>query len=142
MRDGETEVLASPDQVPASPRTSWRRQAATWLSVLVSGALLVTLYQSLNIRLVAEALLRADKTWLVISVGMILPITFLRALRFFWVAPAGSLPGTGEALRLTLVASALNVFLPAKAGDLIKSHFIATRSDTPPGVAMGRTKAS
>ena len=31
---------------------------------------------------------------------MILPITVLRAVRFFWVAPAGALPGLGEALRL------------------------------------------
>ena len=71
---------------------------------------------------------RADKTWLVISVGMILPITYLRAVRFYWVAPAGALPGTGEAFRLTLVASALNVVLPAKAGDLVKGYFVATRS--------------
>jgi uncharacterized membrane protein YbhN (UPF0104 family) len=34
------------------------------------------------------------------------------------------------------VASALNVFLPAKAGDLIKSYFVATRSRTPAGVAL------
>ena len=41
----------------------------------------------------------------------------------------------GEAFKLTLVASALNVFVPAKAGDLIKSYFVATRSDTSTGVA-------
>jgi uncharacterized protein (TIRG00374 family) len=98
--------------------------------------LLFTVYRSVRIDLVAEALLRADRMWLVVSVGMILPITFLRAVRFFWVAPAGALPGRGEAFRLTLVASALNVFLPAKAGDLVKSYFVATRSNTPPGVAL------
>ena len=41
-----------------------------------------------------------------------------------------------EAFRLTLVASALNVFLPAKAGDLVKSYFVATRSNTAAGVAL------
>jgi uncharacterized protein (TIRG00374 family) len=106
------------------------------VSLAISGALLATLYRSLDIRLVGEALLGADKTWILISIGMILPITFLRAVRFYWVAPAGSLPGVGEAFRLTLVASALNVFLPAKAGDLIKSYFVATRSKTPAGVAL------
>ncbi|MEQ1758127.1 MAG: lysylphosphatidylglycerol synthase transmembrane domain-containing protein [Vicinamibacterales bacterium] len=127
------------DSTPAETerqRTSWKGRVATILSIVISGGLLVVLYRSLHISLVTDALLHADKTWLLVSVGMIIPITVLRAVRFYWVAPAGSLPGTGEALRLTLVASALNVFLPAKAGDLIKSYFVATRSDTPAGVAL------
>ena len=107
-------------------RARWGRRAA----------LLAAIYRSLDIGLVVEALLRADRLWLVISVGMILPITVLRAVRFYWVAPAGSLPGLGEALRLTLVASALNVFLPAKARDLVKSYFVATRSHTSASVAL------
>ena len=90
----------------------------------------------MDVRLIGDALLSADPLWLVVSVGMILPITVLRAIRFFWVAPAGALPGIGEALRLTLVASALNVFVPAKAGDLIKSYFVAKRSETSAGVAI------
>ena len=114
----------------------WTGSIATVLSLGVSGALLVTLYRSLDVKLIAEALLGADRTWLVISVGMIVPITYLRALRFYWVTPAGALPGIGEAFRLTLVASALNVFVPAKAGDLVKGYFVATRSTTPAGVAL------
>jgi uncharacterized protein (TIRG00374 family) len=57
-------------------------------------------------------------------------------VRFLWVAPEGALPGVAESLRLTLVASALNVFLPAKTGDLIKSYFVATRGNTSAGVAV------
>jgi len=106
------------------------------LSLGVSAALLVGLYRSLDARLIGQALLQADKVWLPLSIGAILPITVLRAGRFFLVAPAGALPGVGEALRLTLVASALNVVIPAKAGDLIKSYFIAKRGDTSPGVAL------
>lgn len=106
------------------------------LSLVVSGALLVVLYRSMDVRLIGEALLRADRVWLVLSIGTILPITVLRAIRFFWVAPAGALPGVGEALRLTLVASALNLVVPAKAGDLIKSYFVAKRSETSTGVAV------
>jgi uncharacterized protein (TIRG00374 family) len=67
---------------------------------------------------------------------MIVPITVLRAIRFLWVAPKGALPGLGEALRLTFAASALNVFLPLKAGDLVKSYFIATRTSTRTGTAV------
>ena len=117
-------------------RKTWRPRVAALFSLVVSGALLVTLYRSLDLALVAQALLRADPAWLAISVGMIVPITGLRAVRFYWVAPRGALPGVGEAFRLTVVASALNVFLPAKAGDLVKSYFVSTRSDTPAGVAL------
>lgn len=102
----------------------------------MSAALLVALYRSLDVTLIGQLLLQADRGWLVLSVGMILPITLLRAVRFFLVAPPGALPGIGEALRLTLVSSALNVFLPTKAGDLIKSYFVAKRSATPVGVAV------
>jgi uncharacterized protein (TIRG00374 family) len=112
------------------------KPVGTIVSLLVSGALLTVLYWSLDIRLIGQTLLGADPVWLVLSVGIILPITVLRAVRFFWVAPAGALPGVGEALRLTLAATALNVFLPAKSGDLIKSYFVAKRSETSAGVSI------
>lgn len=126
-------VDSSAAQAPAPIRG---RKRGALLSLLVSGGLIYLLYRTLNLRQVGEALLSADRVWLVISIGMILPITVLRAMRFFWVAPAGALPGHGEAFKLTLVSSALNVFVPAKAGDLIKSYFVAKRGHTPTGVAI------
>ena len=119
----------------ATTRVRGRKRGAL-LSLLVSGGLIYLLYRTLNLRQVGEALLTADRLWLVISIGMILPITALRAIRFFWVAPAGALPGIGEAFKLTLVSAALNVFVPAKAGDLIKSYFVAKRGHTTTGVAI------
>ena len=118
------------------PHSIRGRKRGALLSLLVSGGLIYLLYRTLNLRQVGEALLTADRLWLVISIGMILPITALRAIRFFWVAPAGALPGIGEAFKLTLVSSALNVFVPAKAGDLIKSYFVAKRGHTTTGVAI------
>ncbi|MDA1185813.1 MAG: lysylphosphatidylglycerol synthase transmembrane domain-containing protein [Acidobacteria bacterium] len=115
---------------------SWKRPGAGLLGVAVSGALLVALYRSIDFQSVGLALLGADRLWLAISIGMIVPITILRAFRFYWVAPAGTLPGVGEALRLTLTASSLNAFMPAKAGDLIKSYRVAKGSDTSSGVAV------
>jgi uncharacterized membrane protein YbhN (UPF0104 family) len=103
---------------------------------VISGLLLFGLYSNLDLRLMWQTLLQADVLWLVVSIGMILPITVLRAIRFLWVAPPGALPGIGEALRLTLAASALNIFLPAKAGDLIKSYFVAKRGKTSAGLAI------
>jgi glycosyltransferase 2 family protein len=122
--------------MPATPPGMGRKGWAGVAGAVVSGLLLFGLYRTIDIRQVGVALLRADRLWLLVSVGMIVPITLLRALRFFWIAPAGALPGRFEALRLTLIASALNVVLPAKSGDLIKSYFVAKRSDTPAGVAV------
>lgn len=115
---------------------SWKRPGVGVLGVAVSGALLVALYRSIDFQSVGQALLDADRVWLAISIGMIVPITALRAIRFYWVAPAGTLPGVGEAFRLTLTASSLNAFMPAKAGDLIKSYRVAKGSSTSSGVAI------
>ena len=112
------------------------RSPARLVSLAISVVLLLSLYSSLDVRLVGETLRRTDKFWLLISVGMIVPITILRAVRFRLVAPPAALSGVAEALRLTLVSTALNVFVPAKAGDLIKSYFVAKRGGTSAGVAV------
>jgi uncharacterized membrane protein YbhN (UPF0104 family) len=114
---------------------AWKRGAGL-VSLAASLALLIALYRSIDARQVAASLVRADPFWLTISVAMIVPITLLRAIRFLWVAPPGALPGVAEAFRLTLVSTALNVFLPAKSGDLIKSYFVARRGQASPGMAV------
>lgn len=129
-------MLRSPAAPVPRPPAEWRRSAARVISLALSAALLIGLYRAVNVRLIAQELRGIDRLWLVISVGMIVPITILRAIRFFWVAPAGALPGIVEALRLILVATALNVFLPAKTGDLIKSYFVTKRGGTSAGVAV------
>jgi len=114
----------------------WKWPGAGLVGLMVSGVLLVALYRSIDLRLVGEALLGADGMWLVVSVGIIVPITILRAIRFFLVTPVGALRNVGEALRLTLSASALNVILPAKSGDLIKSYGVAKGGNTSTGIAI------
>jgi len=115
---------------------SLRRPVTILVSLAASSVLLVMLYRTIDAKVVAQTLVRADPVWLAIAIGMIVPITALRAVRFAMIAPPGALPGIGEALRLTFAASALNVFLPAKSGDLIKSYFVATRGNTSAGVAV------
>jgi uncharacterized membrane protein YbhN (UPF0104 family) len=116
-------------------RARWRPGGGV-IGLVASAALLAVLYRGLDIRLIVATLARADPGWLLVSVLLILPITFLRGLRFYWVAPRGALPGVAEAFRLTVVSSALNVFLPAKSGDLVKSYFVATRSGTSAGASV------
>ena len=134
MPEPDAETLTA-RTAPTSDRRPARRHVASLVSLVASTALLVALYRSLDVRLIGQTLLQADRLWLVVSVGIILPITVLRAVRFFLVAP-GALSGVGEALRVTLAASALNVVLPSKAGDLIKSYVVATRGQMSAGVAL------
>lgn len=114
----------------------WRSRAARLLSVTLSAAILAALYRSIDVRLIVRDLRSVDTSWLLISVGMIVPITMLRAIRFYFVAPRGSLPDVVEALRLTLVATAANVFMPAKSGDLVKSYFVRRAGAASRGVAI------
>ncbi len=107
-----------------------------WIGFLASGLLLLWLYRDLDLRSVGEALSSSQRGWLIVSVGMIVPITLLRAYRFFRIAPIGSVESPLEALKLNLVASAGNVFLPAKLGDLIKSYFLSSSRRAKPGVAI------
>jgi uncharacterized membrane protein YbhN (UPF0104 family) len=106
------------------------------IGMAVSGALLVIVYRRLEIPEVGARLAAADVGWLVAATAMIVPITLLRAWRFFWTVPSGARPGFGDATRLTLAASALNIVAPAKAGDLIKSRALATRSNATAGVSI------
>jgi uncharacterized membrane protein YbhN (UPF0104 family) len=106
------------------------------ISLAASGLVLAFLYRRIDVRLVGDALLSADPLWLVVAITGILPITWLRAARFYWAAPAGALSGLLEALRVTLVASALNLVAPAKAGDVVKGYVVARHSHTSAGVAL------
>ncbi len=130
-----SEVLDS--TAHALPPARRRRRVVGILGVAISAGLLVLLYRRMDVPLIGRTLLAANTGLVIFSILLIVPITLLRAMRFFWVAPPGALPGIGEAFRLTLVSSALNVFVPAKAGDLAKSYFVARRSATPAGVAIG-----
>jgi hypothetical protein len=85
------------------------------VSLAISGALLFALYRTINMAAVGHALQAARPLWLLVTVSIIGPITVVRALRFLTIAPAAALPGLGEALRLTVVAAALNAFMPGKS---------------------------
>jgi uncharacterized protein (TIRG00374 family) len=128
--DVVSDALPQPVGSVAPPRPGWKSKSARFISLGVSAALLIALYNSVDLRLVGQTLRGASVPWLVLSLSMIVPITILRAVRFLLVSPPGTLPGLAEALRLTLVASALNVFLPAKSGDLVKSYFVMKRGTT------------
>lgn len=131
----DTDAQTLRPAIADSSPPQWRPGRATILSVALSVAILTVLYRSIDFRLVVRELRSVDKKWLIVSVGMIAPITVLRAIRFYLVAPRGTVRNVAEALRLTLVATAANVFLPAKSGDLVKSYFVA-KGRIPVGVSV------
>ena len=65
----------------------------------------------------------SHKWWIVISLGMVIPLAMLTAWRLQQLMPTASL-GFGEANRLVLSASVLNLVLPAKMGDIAKAYFM------------------
>ncbi len=106
------------------------------LSVAVSAAILFLLYRKLDHHAIRDVFSSADGMWLFLSVGMIVPITLLNAVRFRWVATLGDAPPYTDAIALTVISNALNLFLPAKLGDLAKSHFLYTQLGASGGVAV------
>jgi uncharacterized protein (TIRG00374 family) len=62
-----------------------------------------------------------------ISLGMVVPLTVATAWRLQQMMPPGSRLGTGEANRLILAASTLNMVLPSKMGDIAKAYFMRDR---------------
>lgn len=130
-------MRADDSTADAADRTEpGRFRGARAVSIAVSVGLLAVLYTRLDVRLVGKILLAADPLRMAVSVGMILPITLALSLRFLLAAPPGSLSGFGEALKLTLVATAFNMVLPSKAGDLVKSFFLASRGRSPAGLGL------
>jgi uncharacterized membrane protein YbhN (UPF0104 family) len=106
------------------------------LGLLISLGILAALYSQLDLAGVGKALIGANPLWLVIGLSVTIPVTLLLALRFAWIAPRGALSGYWESVRLLLVAQVLNLFLPAKLGDLAKSYFVIKGGNSSGGLAV------
>lgn len=64
---------------------------------------------------------------MVISLGMVIPLTMFTAWRLQQLTPQGTKLVFGEANCLILAASVLNMVLPSKMGDLAKAYFMRER---------------
>jgi uncharacterized membrane protein YbhN (UPF0104 family) len=109
---------------PSRPRRAWLARVS---SFAVSAGVLAALYAAVGERALLDVLLAADPRWVGAAVVAIAPLTVFTAWRFAMVVPGAV--GLGEATRLVLAASALNVVLPSKLGDLAKALFLRERSD-------------
>ena len=112
------------------------KTAAKLISAVVSLAILCLLYRKMDLGAIWEVLSTSSPLWVLISMGMIIPITLLNALRFRWTASNEHSISQVDALAMTVISIAMNLFLPAKLGDLTKSHFLYESQKTPVGVAV------
>jgi len=97
------------------------------VSLAISLTLLAFIYAQIDLDALAEVFRDSDPLWMLISLAMVVPLTSLTVWRLQQLAPRQVAMGLGEATRLTLAASVLNMVLPSKMGDIAKAFFIKQR---------------
>lgn len=112
------------------------KATAKLLSAAISLTILWFLYRKLDLSAIVEVLSTSSPAWLLISIGMIIPITLANALRFRWASTRERSLSYVDSLAMTVISIGMNLFLPAKLGDLTKSHFIYETQKVPVGVAV------
>jgi uncharacterized protein (TIRG00374 family) len=101
------------------------------LSLIVSVAILALIYWKIGPENRAEllAIFRGcDPLWMTLSLGMVVPLTLFTSWRLQQLMPSRGQLDFGEANKLILVASVLNLVLPSKMGDIAKAWFMRERS--------------
>jgi uncharacterized protein (TIRG00374 family) len=96
------------------------------IGIAVSAALLLVLYAIVDFGALLDAMRAADLFWLTVGLLMVIPLTIATAWRFQALVIDAHV-GFGEANRLVLAASTLNLFLPSKLGDLAKAFVLSAR---------------
>lgn len=94
------------------------------VSFLVSAIILIIIYWRIDFSGLVNVLMNSDLTWIIISLGMVIPITLITAWRLQMLVPLNSTLSFLQSNRLILLASVLNMVLPSKMGDIFKAYFI------------------
>lgn len=97
------------------------------VSLLISLGILIILYSQIDLVGLAEIFQNCDRQWMIISLGMVIPITMITGWRLQQLMPQGRRLRFAEANRLILAASVLNMILPSKMGDIAKAYFMQQR---------------
>ena len=97
------------------------------ISIAVSLLILALLYWRIEIDRLIEVFQNSDIRWMMISLGMVVPITLFTSQRLRYLMPSQQGLPFWEANRLILAASVLNMVLPSKAGDIAKAYFMRDR---------------
>jgi glycosyltransferase 2 family protein len=109
------------------------------VSIIVSLLILTFLYWKIgpeNRAQLVSIFRNCDPLWMTLSLGMVVPLTLFTAWRLQQLMPSRGQLGFGEANRLILVASVLNMVLPSKGGDIAKAWFMKDRSNLSGSLAL------
>src|SRR4051812_4670828 len=110
------------------------------ISLVVSLGILALIYWKLNKHGQLHDLLQifasSDSVWMTISLAMVVPLTLFTSWRLQQLMPARGQLSFGEANRLILVASVLNLVLPSKMGDIAKAYFMRDRGHMEGSLAL------
>ncbi len=106
-----------------------------FVSLVISIAILLYIYAQIDLVNLIRVFENCDRQILVLSLGMVIPITLITAWRLQQLVPRRSLRLL-EANRLILGASVLNMVLPSKMGDLAKAYFMSERSQISGSLAL------
>ncbi|WP_439566160.1 lysylphosphatidylglycerol synthase transmembrane domain-containing protein, partial [Gloeocapsopsis crepidinum] len=98
-----------------------------FFSICVSLFILGIIYWKIDFPQLLQVLQNSNVWWLVISLSMVVPLTLLTSWRLQQLMPIDKRLGFGEAIRLILAASVLNMVLPSKMGDIAKAFFMKER---------------
>ncbi|MDI9636413.1 lysylphosphatidylglycerol synthase transmembrane domain-containing protein [Geitlerinema splendidum] len=97
------------------------------ISLAVSLVILAAIYWKIDFSGLIQVFQNCDRTWMAISLGMVIPLIFATSWRLDRLMPPGTALGIGEANRLILASSTLNMILPSKMGDIAKAYFMKER---------------
>lgn len=94
------------------------------ISILISFGLLVFIYFKIDLSELIKIFKDSNTMWLIISILMFIPTTLMTNLRFKQLIPSEIKNKFINTLGLILSASTMNMFLPSKMGDIVKSYFM------------------
>jgi len=106
------------------------------VSIAVGLLILLLIYWRIDFQRLLAVLGESDRLWMPMSLGMVVPITLMTAWRLQQLMPLGKKLGLGEANRLILTASTLNMVLPSKMGDIAKAYFMRERGHLSGSLAL------
>ena len=99
-----------------------------FISLAVSVAILLIIYSKIDTTKLIDIFQNCDIIWMIISLGMVIPLVIFTSWRLQQLMPKGTSLGFIEANRLILGSSVLNMVLPSKMGDIAKAYFMQERN--------------
>ncbi|HYR57871.1 MAG TPA: lysylphosphatidylglycerol synthase transmembrane domain-containing protein [Chthoniobacteraceae bacterium] len=110
------------------------------LSLVISLGILALIYWKLSqhgqLARLGHIFADCDRFWMTLSLGMVVPLTLFTSWRLQQLMPGAGQLGFGEANKLILVASVLNLVLPSKMGDIAKAWFMKDRGHLDGSLAL------